>query len=159
MKRLLGTAVGVARRSVLHLLAALSLCGCGGGGGTVFAAPVTATPASWVATLRANPTAVRASMTNPLQQYMYIDSGATNGVYPSPSAFAANVQAANPGFPDGACSQIARMSASVVQFTDANGVQAPSYVVFFTPRALGTCTQQLHLGAAGTQSFSVTVES
>jgi hypothetical protein len=141
------------------LVMAATLCGCGGGGGTVSAAPGATSPVSWVATLRSNPTALHLTLSNPLPQYMYIDAGATNGVYPSPDVFAAQIQGANPGFPAGACSRIAQMSATVVEFTDSNGIQAPAYVVFFTPRAVGSCAQSLQLGAAGTQTFSVTVDA
>jgi hypothetical protein len=137
---------------------AAALCGCGGGGGTVSAVPGGAPGVSWLATLRANPTALRLTMANTLPQYMYIDAGATNGVYPSPTAFASEVQGANPGFPAGPCSQLAQMSAAVMEFTDTNGIQAPAYVVMFIPRTVGSCTQALQLGAAGTQTFSVTVD-
>ena len=136
---------------------AAALCGCGGGGGTVSAAPGGASSMSWVATLRSNPTALHLTMANPLPQYMYVDAGAANGVYPSPNVFATEIQASNPGFPAGACSQIAQMSAAVMEFTDTNGIQAPAYVVMFIPRTVGSCAQSLQLGAAGTQTFSVTV--
>ena len=146
------------RRCVSTFVIAAALCGCGGGGGTVSAAPGGTSPVSWVATLRSNPTTLHLALTNPLPQYMYVDAGATNGVYPSPNAFAAQIQGANPGFPAGPCSQIAQMSAAVMEFTDTNGIQAPAYVVMFMPRNVGSCAQSLQLGAAGTQTFSVTVD-
>jgi hypothetical protein len=139
----------------LAVFAAGSLGACGGGGTTSARAP--AASSSWIATLRYNPTELRLSLSSPVLQYMYIDSGATNGVYPSPGAFAAELQAANPGLLSGACSMLAQMTATTMQLTDSHGVQAPSYVVSFAPRSTGACTQQIDLGAAGTQSFSVTV--
>jgi hypothetical protein len=132
-----------------------TLTACGGGGGTVAATP--SAGAGWVAALRANPTELRLSLANGQPQYMYVDAGPTNGVYPSAATFAAEVQAANPGLLGGACSKLANMTASTIEFTDANGVQAPSYVVFFMPQSAGSCTQTIALGADGIQSFSVTV--
>ena len=138
------------------------LCACGGGGGGGSAVP--AAPASsagpstsWLAALREEPSTVTLSLAQPQMRYIYVDAGATNGVYPSPAAFGAQFQAANPGLLTGACSRIARMSGSLMEFTDAHGVQAPSYVIFFTPLTTGTCAQDLALGAEGTQSFTVTV--
>jgi hypothetical protein len=137
------------------VLVATPLSACGGGGGTSGA--VTPDGVSWIAALRANPTVVQLSLANAQPQYMYVDSGPTNGVYPSAGAFAADMQAANPGLMAGTCSKLAHMSATTMQFTDANGTQAPSYVVFFTPQSAGSCTQSIDLGAGGTQSFSVIV--
>jgi len=135
-------------------VASISLAGCGGGGTTSATPP---TGVSWIAALRANPTNVQLSMSSALPQYMYVDAGPTNGVYPLPGTFAADLQAANPGLLAGACSKLAHMTASTMQFTDASGTQAPSYVVFFTPQSTGSCTQSIDLGADGMQSFSVTV--
>jgi hypothetical protein len=131
------------------------LSGCGGGGGTAAATP--GAGAAWTAALRENPTDVVLSLSNVQQQYMYVDSGPTNGVYPAPGTFTAELQSANPVLLAGACSKLAHMTASTMEFTDANGVQAPSYVVFFTPQSTGSCTQPIDLGANGTQTFSVTV--
>ena len=137
------------------VLASSSLAGCGGGGAAASAAPPTAV--SWIAALRANPTDVQLSLASSQPQYMYVDSGPTNGVYPSPGTFTADLQAANPGLLAGACSKLAHMTSATMQFTDANGTQAPSYVVFFTPQSVGSCTQSIDLGADGMQTFSVTV--
>jgi hypothetical protein len=137
------------------LIAAIVPAGCGGG--SVSAGPPASAGASWLAVLRANPTDLHLSLSNPALQYMYVDSGSTNGVYPSPSAFAAQIEAANPSLLSGSCSAIARMTAATMQFTDSHGVQAPSYVVFFAPLTAGSCSQAINLGAEGTQRFSVTV--
>jgi hypothetical protein len=137
------------------LLASTSLSACGSGGGTSGAVP--SNSVSWVAALRANPTVVQLSLANAQAQYMYVDSGPTNGVYPSAGTFAAEIQAANPGLLGGSCSKLAHMTAATMQFTDASGTEAPSYVVFFTPQSTGSCTQSIDLGADGTQSFSVIV--
>jgi hypothetical protein len=140
------------------LVAAASLAACGGGGGTVSAAgALPAAQSSWIAGLRYEPTDIRTSLSAPLPPYMYVDSGSTNGAYPSPATFAAQIESANPGLLSGACSSIAHLTATVVQFTDAHGVQAPSYVVFFFPKAVGTCVQSINLGAAGSNSFTLTV--
>ncbi|HEX3463447.1 MAG TPA: hypothetical protein VHS78_05290 [Candidatus Elarobacter sp.] len=113
--------------------------------------------ASWVGALRQDPSVVTLSLSHPQMAYLYVDAGATNGVYPSASQFAAEFQAANPGLSTGPCSRVAQMTGSVLEMTDASGVLAPSYVLFFTPLATGTCTQQLALGAEGTRSFTATV--
>jgi hypothetical protein len=110
-----------------------------------------------MATLRYVPTDIHVSMQTPTIPFMYVDSAAVNGVYPSPGTFRSAIESANPGFLSGACATITHMSASVMQFTDAQGVAAPSYVVFFQPIAVGTCTQRIDVGAEGVQSFSVTV--
>ena len=142
------------RLRIAALAAVVSLAACGGGGG---ADPPRSVSASWVATLRYQPTDIHVSMQTTTVPFMYVDSGATNGVYPSPATFRAEIDSANPGLLSGACSTVAHMSAGVMQFTDAQGVAAPSYVVFFQPAAVGTCTQRLDVGAGGVQSFSVTV--
>lgn len=142
------------------LLAAASLAACGGGsGGSVAALAPRTAHTSWIGALRAEPTSIQVSLSSARPAYMYVDSGATDGVYPSASAFAADVEAANPGLLDGPCSAVARMTSGTMQFTDAHGVQAPSYVVFFWPKAPGTCSQPIDLGADGVGSFSVTVTS
>jgi hypothetical protein len=143
------------RLRIAALAAVVSLAACGGGGGG--ADPPRSVSASWVATLRYQPTDIHVSMQTTTVPFMYVDSGATNGVYPSPATFRAEIDSANPGLLSGACSTVAHMSAGVMQFTDAQGVAAPSYVVFFQPAAVGTCTQRLDVGAGGVQSFSVTV--
>ena len=112
---------------------------------------------SWTATLRNVPTDIHVSMQTTTIPFMYVDSGATNGVYPPSGTFRATLESANPGLLNGACASITRMSAGVMQFTDAQGGQAPSYVVFFQPTAVGACTQRINVGAEGVQSFSVTV--
>jgi hypothetical protein len=137
------------------VLVVTSLAGCGGGGATTGA--VAPAGVTWIAALRANPTDLNLSLANAQPQYMYVDSGPTNGIYPSPETFTADLLAANPGLFAGPCSKLAHMTASTMQFTDANGTQAPSYVVFFTPGSAGSCTQPINLGADGMQSFSVTV--
>ncbi len=131
----------------------LSACGGGGAG----ADPPRSPSVSWVATLRYEPTDIHVGMQTATIPFMYVDSGATNGVYPSPGTFRSEIENANPGLLTGACSAITRMSAGVMQFTDAQGVDAPSYVVFFQPTAVGACTQRIDLGAVGVRSFSVTV--
>lgn len=131
----------------------VALTACSGGGSTNSATPRT----SWLANLRYEPTVLQLSIAGANMAYMYVDAGATNGVYPSPDAFRAQIESANPGLLTGSCAAIARMSASVMQFTDAHGVQAPSYVVFFQPTASGTCSQPIDLGAEGVHGFSVTV--
>ncbi len=136
------------------LVAASMLAACGGG--SVSASPAAPASASWLAVLRNNPTDVHLSLSNPALQYMYVDAGPTNGAYPAPATFAAFIQSANPDLLSGPCSKIARMTAATMQFTDSHGVQAPSYVVFFSPLSAGTCTQAVNLGAEGMQSFSVT---
>jgi hypothetical protein len=140
----------------LAALAALtSLAACGGGGAG--ADPPRSVSASWVATLRYEPTDIHVSMQTTMIPYMYVDSGATNGAYPAPDTFRGNFETANPALLSGACSTITRMSTAVMQFTDTHGVAAPSYVVFFQPTAVGTCAQPIDLGADGRHSFSVTV--
>lgn len=148
---------------IVRAMTALSfafLCACGGGGASTVpgaAADAGSRSASWVAGLREEPSVVTLSLSHPQIAYLYVDSGASNGAYPSASQFAAEFQAANPGLASGPCSQLARISGSVMEMTDAHGVQAPSYVIFFTPLSTGTCTQQLVLGAEGTRGFTVTV--
>ena len=107
--------------------------------------------------MRVEPTDIHVSMQTATVPFMYVDSGAMNGVYPSSGSFRSALESANPGLLSGACSAITRMSAAVMQFTDAQGVAAPSYVVFFQPTAVGACSQRIDLGAEGTRSFSVTV--
>jgi hypothetical protein len=142
------------RIAALAALISLSACGSGGVAGTD---PLRNPSVSWTATLRNVPTDIHVSMQTPTIPFMYVDSGAANGVYPSPSAFRSAIESANPGLLSGACATIARMSAGVMQFTDAQGIQAPSYIVFFQPIAVGTCTQRINVGAEGVQSFSLTV--
>ncbi len=139
------------------LLAATFLTACGGGGGGTSAVASQQSSSSWLAVLRYEPADVTVSLQSTTVPYIYVDSGASNGQYPSPSAFAAAVESANPGLLDGACSNIARISSSVIQFTDAHGVRAPSYVLFFAPKGVGACTQSINLGAEGSRSFRVTV--
>jgi hypothetical protein len=140
---------------IAALAAVVSLAACGGGGA---AAGIPQNPSvSWTATLRNMPTDIHVSMQTTTVPFMYVDSGAANGVYPSPSAFRSAIESANPGLLSGACATIARMSAGVMQFTDAQGIQAPSYIVFFQPTAIGTCTQRINVGAEGVQSFTLTV--
>lgn len=139
------------------LVALVSLAACGGGGGTAGVDPPRSISASWVATLRYEPADVHVSLQTATVPFIYIDAGATNGVYPSPATFRAAIEGANPGLQSGACSTIARMSTSTMQFTDAQGVQAPSYLIFFEPKTIGTCTQSIALGATGVHSFTVTV--
>ena len=103
------------------------------------------------------PTDIHVSMQTTTIPFMYVDSGAANGAYPSPNAFRSAIEGANPGLLSGACATIARMSAGVMQFTDAQGLQAPSYIVFFQPTAVGTCAQRINVGAEGVQSFTLTV--
>ena len=141
---------------IVALVALISAGACGGGVGAG-AAPPRSPSVSWLATMRYEPTDIRVSLQTTTVPFMYLDSGATNGVYPSPSAFRAMIEGANPGLLTGACSAITRMSAGVIQFTDAHGIQAPSYIVFFQPTAVGTCAQRLDLGADGMHSFTVTV--
>ncbi|MBV9408894.1 MAG: hypothetical protein JO164_08710 [Candidatus Eremiobacteraeota bacterium] len=152
-------------RSVIALSAAAALSACGGGGGSVGSSAPSALPpvtpqssgVTWIAALRYVPTQITLSLSSPSPQYMYIDSGATNGAYPSPSAFQSEIQSANPGLQSGACAAFTHMTGAIIQFTDAFGNQAPSYVVMFAPTAKGTCTQQVNLGAEGVQNFTVTV--
>lgn len=141
----------------LAFAASLAACGGGGGGGGSTALPRTTSPSDWVAALRYEPYDIHVSLAAQMPPFVYVDAGATNGVYPQPGAFAAEVEAANPGLLHGPCAKIAQLSGSVMQLTDAHGVQAPSYVIFFQPTAPGTCTQSVNLGAAGAQSFSLTV--
>jgi len=75
-------------------------------------------------TMRFEPTDIRVSLLTATVPFMYLDSGATNGVYPAPAAFRAMIEGANPGLLSGACSAITHMSAGVMQFTDAQGIQA-----------------------------------
>jgi hypothetical protein len=138
------------------LTAFTSLSACGGGGGAGSAAPRSPS-LGWLATMRYEPTDIRVSLQTATLPFMYLDSGATNGAYPSPGAFRGMIEGANPSLLTGACSAITRMSAGVMQFTDAQGIAAPSYVVFFQPTAAGTCTQRVDLGADGVHSFTVTV--
>lgn len=139
------------------MIAVAALGACGGGGGGATLPGVASSSASWLAVMRSVPTEIRMSLQAAQTAYFYVDAGATNGSYPSPSAFAAEIQGANPGLLSGSCAAIARMSASVMSFTDASGMQAPSYVVFFVPTAVGTCSQSINVGAAGMNQFSVTV--
>jgi hypothetical protein len=128
------------------------LSGCGGGSSTT---PV-ANP-SWVATLRTLPATVNLRLSSSLPTYLYVDSGPTNGIYPSIDQFAREFLASNPGFPNGSCSSITNMSANVIDLPYPNGISAPSYVIFFGPIKTGTCTQALNLGAEGQQTFTVNV--
>jgi CheY-like chemotaxis protein len=139
------------------LLAGALLAACGGGGSGGAGATPRIGSGHWIAALRYEPMAMHLNLSNSALQYMYVDAGATNGVYPSAQAFAAEIEAANPELLTGPCSPLARMSATTMDFVDANGVHAPSYVVFFAPRAAGACTQAIALGDAGTKTFSVTV--
>jgi hypothetical protein len=147
----------------IAVLGLVLLCACGGGGGAATVpsaqglANGSAGSTSWLAVLREEPSAVTLSLAQPQPQYIYVDAGAANGVYPAPAAFAAELEAANPGLLTGPCARIAHLSGSVMEFTDAHGVQAPSYVLFFTPAATGSCAQDIALGAEGTRSFTVTV--
>jgi hypothetical protein len=147
----------------IAVLGLILLCACGGGGGAATVpsaqglANGSAGSTSWLAVLREEPSAVALSLAQPQLQYLYVDAGASNGVYPAPATFAAEFEAANPGLLSGPCARITRMSGSVMAFTDAHGVQAPSYVIFFTPVATGSCSQDVALGAEGTRSFTVTV--
>ena len=139
------------------------LCACGGGGGSAALPPAQglanggASSTTWLAALRQEPSTVALSLSQPQPRYLYIDAGATNGVYPSAATFAAQFEAANRGLLTGDCARITTMTGAVMSFTDAQGVQAPSYVLFFTPVAAGTCAQNVVLGSEGTRSFSVTV--
>jgi hypothetical protein len=142
---------------IAALAAVISLSACGGGGGGASAALPQNPSVSWTATLRTMPTDIRVSMQTTTIPFMYVDSGAANGAYPSPGAFRSAIEGANPGLLSGSCATIARMSGGVMQFTDAQGIQAPSYIVFFQPTAVGTCTQRINVGAEGTQSFTLTV--
>jgi hypothetical protein len=144
-------------RRIAALLAAASLAACGGGAGGTAAVPPRTAQGDWIAALRYEPALVNTTMSSSTLSYIYVDSGATNGVYPSPSAFAAEIEAANPRLLDGECSKVARITSALMQFTDARGVAAPSYVLFFWPKAPGTCTQAIDLGTEGRRSFSVTV--
>jgi hypothetical protein len=152
--------------TTLHRTAAVLglflLCACGGGGGAAVPAAQglangSASSTTWLAALRQEPSAVTLSLSQPRPAYLYIDSGAANGAYPAPQTFAAEFEAANRGLLTGDCARITQMIGSVMTFTDAHGVQAPSYVLFFTPAAAGTCAQTVALGSEGTRSFSVTV--
>jgi hypothetical protein len=113
----------------------------------------------WIASLRYEDAPLHLSLSNPAPKYLYIDAGTANGIYPSPDVFSAEIEVANPGLLAGSCSKLTHMSATTKQFADPRGFQAPSYLLFFTPRSAGTCTQRINLGAEGVRSFSVTVSA